>query len=77
MTDGGACSDSRSGMAYTYCVWYRVTDDGPDTQTVLRSMMARLACRTGITGQLMKKCDEPRLWMEVYQGIADAEAFEA
>ena len=63
-------------MAYTYCVWYRVTDDGPDTETVLRSMMARLACRTGICGQLMKKCDEPRLWMEVYQGIDHAEAFE-
>ena len=63
-------------MAYTHCVWYRVTDDRPDMQTVLRSMMARLS-RTGITGQLMKKCDEPRLWMEeVYQGIADAEAFE-
>ena len=64
-------------MAYTYCVWYRVTDDGPDTETVLRSMMARLACRTGITGRLMKKRDEPGLWMEVYQGIADAVAFES
>lgn len=64
-------------MAYTYCVWYRVTDDGPDTETVLRSMMARLACRTGISGRLMKKRDEPRLWMEVYQGIVDADAFES
>lgn len=63
-------------MAYTYCVWYRVTDDGPDTETVLRSMMARLACRTGIAGQLLKKRGEPRLWMELYQGIADARAFE-
>ncbi len=62
-------------MAYTYCVWYRVTDDGPDTETVLRSMMARLACRTGIEGRLMKKCDEPRLWMEVYTEVADADAF--
>lgn len=62
-------------MPYTYCVWYRVTDDGPDTETVLRSMMARLACRTGICGRLMKKHDEPRLWMEVYQGIVEAEAF--
>lgn len=64
-------------MTYTYCVWYRVSADGPDTETVLRSMMARLACRTGITGRLMKKRDEPRLWMEVYQGIVDAGAFES
>lgn len=63
-------------MVYTYCVWYRVTHDGPDTETVLRRMMARLACRTGIFGQLMKKRDDPGLWMEVYQGIADADAFE-
>ncbi len=64
-------------MAYTYCVWYRVTDDGPDTETVLRRMMARLACRTGIRGELMKKRDEPRLWMELYQGVTDAHGFES
>lgn len=64
-------------MAYTYCIWYRVNDDGPDTETVLRGMMARLACRTGITGRLMKKCGEPRLWMELYPGVADADAFES
>ena len=64
-------------MPYTYCVWYRVTDDGPDTETVLRSMMARLACRTGVAGRLMKKRDEPRLWMEVYEDVTDPAAFEA
>ncbi len=64
-------------MPYTYCVWYRVADDGPDTETVLRSMMARLACRTGVMGALLKKRDEPRLWMELYQGVTDAHAFES
>lgn len=64
-------------MSYTYCVWYRVTDDGPDIEAVVRGMMARIACRTRIYGQLLKKCDEPRLWMEVYQGVADADAFES
>ncbi len=64
-------------MNYTYCIWYRVADDAGDTETVVRSMMARLACRTGVVGQLMKKRDEPRLWMEVYQGVSEPEAFEA
>mgnify|MGYP001764902631 CR=1 FL=1 len=56
-------------------VWYRVSRDDADTETAVRGMMARVACRTGIAGQLLKKRDEPRLWMEVYSGIADAEAF--
>jgi hypothetical protein len=60
-----------------YFVWYRVEDDGPDTETLVRSMMARLACRTGISGNLLKKRDEPALWMEVYSGVPEATAFEA
>jgi hypothetical protein len=71
-----ARSDPPPAMTYTYCVWYRVEDDGPDTESVLRRMMARLACRSGIPGQLVKKCDEPRLWMELYQGVTDAHTFE-
>lgn len=64
-------------MGHSYCVWYRVLDDGPDTERIVRSLMARLACRTGITGRLMRKRDEPRLWMEVYAGVAEPAAFEA
>lgn len=63
-------------MRYTYCVWYRVNDD-PDTERIVRSLMARLACRTGVVGQLMRKRDEPRLWLELYASVTEQDAFEA
>lgn len=64
-------------MPNTYCVWYRVLDDDPDTERVVRGLMARLACRTGVTGQLLRKRDEPRLWMELYAGVSEPHTFEA
>ncbi|NWG75858.1 MAG: DUF4936 family protein [Rubrivivax sp.] len=64
-------------MSHHYFVWYRVSDDGPETETAVRSMMARLACRTGVAGRLMKKRGEPGLWMEIYEDVADPAAFEA
>ncbi|MCS6787161.1 MAG: DUF4936 family protein [Thiobacillaceae bacterium] len=64
-------------MAYTYCIWYRVSDDGPDTERLVRAHMARLACRAGVTARLLKKRDEPRLWMELYEGVTDPARFEA
>jgi len=59
-----------------FYVWYRVEKDDVETETAVRGMMARLACRTGIAGQLLKKRDEPRLWMEVYADVSDPGAFE-
>lgn len=59
-----------------FYVWYRVERDDRDTETAVRGMMARLACRSGVPGQLLKKRDEPCLWMEVYAGVADPAGFE-
>ncbi len=56
-------------------VWYRVERDEAETETALRSMMARVGCRAGVAGRLMKKQDEPRLWMETYEGVVDFPAF--
>lgn len=56
-------------------VWYRVTRDDAETDTLVRSMMARLACRSGIHGQLLRKHGEPHVWMEVYEDITDADGF--
>lgn len=62
-------------MSFAYYIWYRVRADERETETVIRHMMSRLACRSGVAGRLLKKREEPCLWMEVYEGIADPDAF--
>jgi hypothetical protein len=63
-------------LAFNYYVWYRVSQDEGAAELAVRTMMARLACRTGVTGRLLKKCDESRLWMEVYEGVVEPGFFE-
>lgn len=60
-----------------YYIYYRVSEkDADEAETLVRSMQARLACRSGIAGRLLKKRDEPGLWMEVYEGVAEPVRFE-
>ena len=47
-----------------------------DAEAPIRALIARLACRCGISAHLLKKHDDPLLWMEAYEGITDADAFE-
>jgi len=63
-------------LVFNYYVWYRVAEDEGAADVAIRTMMARLGCRAGVAGRLLRKRDEPGLWMEVYEGVADAEAFE-
>lgn len=57
-------------------VYYRLDPRQADeAESLIRALMARMACRAGVTSQLLKKCDEPLLWMESYSGISDAESF--
>ncbi len=60
----------------SYFIWYRVNQDDRDTELAIRSMMSRLACRSGSAGILLKKRDEARLWMETYSNVADTTRFE-
>jgi hypothetical protein len=56
-------------------VYYRVDpDDAGTLEAQLSQLFARLACSQGVTGQLMKKQDEP-VWLEIYGPIADCERF--
>lgn len=64
-------------MSRSLYVWYRVERDDPETEFLTRSMLARVACRSGVRGRLMRKVDEPRLWLEVYENVADPARFGA
>ena len=60
-----------------YYIYYRV--DAKDTHTLkilVASMQARLKCQTGMAGRFLTKRDDPLLWMEIYEGVENAEKFE-
>jgi hypothetical protein len=60
-----------------YYIYYRVSANHADeVETLVRSMQARLACRSGVAGRLLKKRGEPGLWMEVYESVNEPERFE-
>jgi hypothetical protein len=62
---------------YHYYIYYRVADkNAGEVELHVRSMQARLACRSGVPGQLLKKRGDPGLWMEVYAQVAEPQAFE-
>jgi hypothetical protein len=61
----------------SFFIYYRVAPrDWEEAEALVRAMQARLACRTGIVGRLLKKRDAAGLWMEVYESISQAEEFE-
>lgn len=60
-----------------YYIYYRVSEKNADAaETLARSMQARLACRSGVAGKLLKKRNDPELWMEVYENVSEPERFE-
>lgn len=44
---------------------------------VLSVVQAELAASSGVSTRMMRRRDDADTWMEVYEGIADAEAFSA
>jgi len=63
-------------LALGYYVYYRVTRP-QQAGLAGRGMQSELLLRSGVRGRLLSKRDEPGLWMEVYEGVNDAAAFEA
>ena len=65
-------------MATSYYVYYRVADDAHTlAQQRVAALLEHVRIHGGVRGRLMKKRGEPDLWMEVYDGVADAARFEA
>ncbi len=62
-------------MPLSYYIYYRVAQPA-QAQTRARQVQAALKDKTGIDGRLLRKRDDPSTWMEIYEGVADADAFE-
>lgn len=61
-----------------YYVYYKVE---PNRLAALRALVADLIGeierQTGVRGRWMRRRDDPSTYMEVYEGVKDAKAFEA
>jgi hypothetical protein len=64
-------------MTYSYYIYYRVAAGQVSAcEQKIAGLMAFVARETGVAGRVLKKRREPLLWMEVYENVADGDAFE-
>lgn len=61
-----------------YYVYYRIAPEQAAAVAVaVQVMQQQLDAKLGIRGRLLKKYDEPNLWMEIYEDIFASQEFEA
>jgi Domain of unknown function (DUF4936) len=60
----------------SYFVYYRSTATAPAVRAAVGAMQAALARTTGVQGRLLRRVDDDRTWMEIYEAVAQPEHFE-
>lgn len=64
-------------VARAYYVYYRISPDGEESaRRRADTLLAEVERHSGVRGRLARRCDDPLTWMEVYDGVLDADAFE-
>ena len=64
-------------MAWSYYIYYRVDAAHVEASAVaVQKLLAAVKSGTGISGRLLKKRNEPLLWMEIYEPVTDEAQFE-
>lgn len=59
-------------------IYYRVADKAKgEVARAVSAMQARLLRESGARGRLLRRADDAATWMEIYEGVSDAPAFEA
>lgn len=48
-----------------------------DLARTLYNFQDDLRSRTGVGGRFLRKADDPWTWMEIYEGVADPDRFDA
>ncbi len=64
-------------MAWSYYIYYRVdADKTAACAAATQQILATLHEKTGVRGRVLKKRNEPLLWMEIYEQVTDEAKFE-
>lgn len=58
-----------------FYVYYRVDGDMVAARAKIAALIAEVEARTGISGRLLARCEDPSTWMEVYEPVRDAARF--
>jgi uncharacterized protein DUF4936 len=67
-----------SAVPVSYYIYYRVSARHAHAAgQAVAAMLTLLEQRTSISGRLLRRLDEPLLWMEVYESVRDTAAFDA
>ena len=65
-------------MSCRFYIYYKVAAQNADkVRAAALELQRALARATGIPGRLLCRRDQPDTWMEVYEGVTDAAAFQA
>ncbi|MEO5766602.1 MAG: DUF4936 family protein [Casimicrobiaceae bacterium] len=64
-----------SGATHFY-VWYTVTVERAAARRAAADLLAAVEERTGIAGRILARRDDASTWMEIYENVGDAAAFE-
>ena len=60
-----------------YYIYYRVAaEQAPAARRAIGGVLSSVEQRTGVMGRLLRRRDEPLMWMEVYDDVGDPRTFE-
>jgi hypothetical protein len=61
----------------SFYVYYRVSEpDSAAARACAEAVVADVRDATGVAGRLLRRCDDPGTWMEIYENVPAAAAFE-
>ncbi|OGA04166.1 MAG: hypothetical protein A3H35_08750 [Betaproteobacteria bacterium RIFCSPLOWO2_02_FULL_62_17] len=65
-------------MSFSFYIYYEINAQNEDkVRAVALALQHAIADATGIQGRLLCRRDKTQTWMEVYEGVPDAAAFQS
>ena len=63
------------GTTHFY-VWYTVTAARDEAVAIVAALLAAVEDATGIAGRVLARRDDAATWMEIYENVGEAAAFD-